>query len=151
MKNLSLKAVASLLILVAPAYALAADEVATKGVNAFKACYGSANATKSAGAPTIQIDVVVDSAPEQKATGKATVNWGSVGPSFKPIEAPISGPWYSMCTMKSCSIRFDFTSAPGAREVKGMLVIPNWGAPGIFKYEFDGKKGEVEQKATVCN
>lgn len=151
MKKLSRGTVLSLLALSIPAIAVAAEDKASKGVNAFRACYDSAPGNK-VGAPALKINVVVDSQPDGgKATGKGTVTWASVGPSFKPIDAQISGPWYFMCTMKSCSIRFDFASAPGARGLKGMLVMPNWGAPGTFQYEFEGGSGQVEQKAAVCN
>jgi hypothetical protein len=120
----------------------------TKGVKAFRACYESSIPQGMVGAPTQKIEVVVDEQPKRKATGKAKVTWGSVGPSFKPIECKISGPWYFMCTMTSCSIRYDYTCAKG---VKGMLVAPNWGAPGKFVYTFPGGSGTVEQDAAVCN
>lgn len=149
MNKHSCAALLSLFALSVPAAVLAADEAPAKEVNAFKACYSTAKAKP--GAPVLKLDVVVDSAPERKAVGMGTVNWGSLGPAFKPIKAQISGPWYFMCTMKSCSLRFDFSSAPGARGLKGMLVVPNWGVPGVLKYEFEGSHGEVEQKAAVCN
>ncbi len=130
----------------------AAEEMKeTKGVKAFRACYESSIPQGVVGAPVLNIKVVVEEQPKHKASGKGTVTWASVGPSFKPIDVAIKGPWYFMCTMKSCSIRFDFASAPGARGLKGMLVVPNWGAPGTFKYEFAGGTGTVEQAAAVCN
>lgn len=139
----------SLLALAVPAGVMAAEEAASKEVSAFKACYSSAKKTKP-GAPVLKVDLVVESAPDRKAAGKGMVTWGSVGPAFKPIDVPISGPWYFMCTMESCSLRLDFSSAPGARGLKGMLVVPNWGLPGRFEYEFDGGHGKVTQKAFVC-
>jgi hypothetical protein len=118
------------------------------GVKAFRACYESSIPPGTVGAPTQKIEIVVDERPKHKAAGTATVNWGSVGPSFKPISCKIHGPWYFMCTMKSCSIRYDYTCAKG---VKGMLVVQNWGAPGKFVYTFPGGPGTVEQDAAVCN
>lgn len=150
MNKLRYRSIALLLALPVSGIAATATEE-TKGVKAFRACYESAIPTGMVGAPVLNIKMVVDAQPEQKASGKGTVTWGSVGPSFKPIDVPVQGPWYFMCTMKSCSIRLDFSSAPGARGLKGMLVVPNWGAPGTFKYEFEGGSGVVEQKAAVCN
>lgn len=132
-------------------YAAGEEMKETKGVKAFRSCYESSIPTGMVGAPVLNIKVVVEEQPGRKASGKGTVTWGSVGPAFKPIDVAIKGPWYFMCTMKSCSIRFDFTSAPGARGLKGMLVVPNWGAPGTFKYEFAGSSGTVEQAAAVCD
>ncbi len=126
------------------------SEEATKGVNAFRACYETSLEKGIVGAPILNIKVVV-SEDTKTAEGTATVKWASVGPAFKEINSPIKGPWYFMCTMTSCKIRFDFSSAPGARGVKGMLVTDNWGAPGLFKYEFEGGPDGVEQKAAVCN
>lgn len=142
-----------LLLLALPVLSIAASaaEEGKKGVNAFRACYQSAIPEGMTGAPVLNIKIVVDSQPEHKASGKGMVTWASVGPNFKPIDVAIKGPWYFMCTMTSCSIRFDFASAPGAKGLKGMLVVPNWGAPGTFKYEFQGGSGMVEQTAAVCN
>jgi hypothetical protein len=120
-----------------------------QGVEAFMACYTSDIPDGMVGAPVQTINVLVDVKPEHQARGAAKVEWASV-PGFKPITARISGPWYWMCTMQSCSFRFDYTSAPGAKGIKGMLVAPNWGQPGTFIYEFEGH-GQVEQKAKVCN
>lgn len=150
MKKQPSKTTLLLLALALPA-AATAEEAATKGINAFRACYDSALGAMP-GAPVLKISVVVGPAqPEGKAVGKGTVTWGSVGPSFKPIDVEISGPWYFMCTMKSCAIRYDFSSPPGAPGLKGSLVAPNWGAPGTFQYEFKGGTGEVKQSAAVCN
>ncbi len=123
---------------------------ATKGVNAFRACYGTVPEKGVVGAPMLTIKVVV-SEDKKMAEGTATVKWSSPGPAFKEIESPIKGPWYFMCTMKSCKIRFDFSSAMGAKEVKGMLISDNWGSPGTFEYEFAGGSGVVKQNAGVCN
>ncbi|AGA90865.1 protein of unknown function (DUF1842) [Thioflavicoccus mobilis 8321] len=135
----------------ASSVAAPASDHAEKGVNAFRVCYASSVPKGMTGAPELTIKVVVDNQPEKKATGKGMVSWGSVGPSFEPIDVEIEGPWYFMCTMESCAIRFDFSSAPGAKGLEGMLVAPNWGSPGKFKYQFEGGSGEVEQDAAVCN
>jgi hypothetical protein len=130
---------------------LAADE-SKPGFDAFRACYTSDIPAGMTGAPVLTLrDVVVVVQPEQTAKGTGTVEWGSVGPGFKPIKSQISGPWDWMCTMKSCSFGFKFSSAPGAQGLKGTLVAPNWGHPGTFIYEFEGGQGPVEQKAKPCN
>ncbi|MBK1710164.1 MULTISPECIES: DUF1842 domain-containing protein [Marichromatium] len=131
--------------LVCTASGAALAEDMEKGVNAFRACYGSDIPPGMTGAPELTIEVVVDSQPEHKAMGTGKVTWGSVQ-GFAPIETEISGPWYYMCTMDACSIRFDFSG----EGLDGMLVATNWGSPGTFKYSFnDGDP--VEQKAMVCN
>ena len=150
MNKISSGITALLVVLSATSIAAVASEEAKKGVHAFKACYESSIPKGMTGAPVLNIKIVVDSKPEEKASGMGTVTWASVGPAFKPIESPIEGPWYYMCTMTSCSIRFDFSNAPGAKSLKGMLVAPNWGSPGTFKYEFEGGPGVVEQDAVVC-
>lgn len=144
---------ASILILASGIATMALSEESgqsTKGVNAFRACYETSIAKGVVGAPILNIKVVV-SEDNKTAEGTATVKWGSVGPAFKDFESPIRGPWYFMCTTKSCKIRFDFESAPGAKGVKGMLVSDNWGSPGTFEYEFAGGAGVVKQDAAVCN
>jgi hypothetical protein len=132
----------------------AADEALQPGMDAFdafNACYKSVSPPKKIGEPVLTIDVVVTVKPKQEASGTGKVEWPSVGPAFTPIDAPISGPWYWMCTNTSCAFRFDFSSAPGAPGLKGMLVAPNWGEPGTFVYEFEGGPGEVKQDAVPCD
>ncbi len=123
---------------------------AKKGVDAFRACYETVLDKGVVGAPTLNIKVVVSEDPKM-AEGTGSIKWASPGPAFKDFESPIKGPWYFMCTMSSCKIRFDFSSAPGAKGIKGMLVSDNWGSPGVFEYEFAGGSGVVKQKAAVCN
>jgi hypothetical protein len=125
-------------------------EQATKGINAFKVCYGTELEKGVVGAPELTIKAVVTENPKM-AEGTGAIKWASPGPAFKDFESPVKGPWYFMCTMKSCKIRFDFSSPPGAKGIKGMLVIDNWGSPGTFEYEFAGSPGVVKQKAAVCN
>lgn len=141
---------ASVILLLSISYASANSGKATKGIHAFRACYATAPDKQRIGAPTLEIHVVVNE-KHKMAEGTATVKWASTGPAFKSFKSPIKGPWYFMCTMKSCKIRFDFSSAPGAKGVKGMLVSDNWGSPGSFEYEFKGGPGTVRQKAAVCN
>lgn len=145
---------ASFLLIFTTSWAISASSEesgkATKGVTAFRACYETALEKGVVGAPTLNIKVVV-SEDSKMAEGMGTIKWASPGPAFKGFESPIKGPWYFMCTMKSCKIRFDFSSAPGAKGIKGMLVTDNWGAPGTFEYEFAGGSGVVKQKAAVCN
>lgn len=149
MKTFAPMAALTVCLAAASASALAVDET-TKGFGAFKACY-TTDPDGKVGAPVLTLDEVVISEPEQKAVGTGTVTWPSVGPSFQPIKSPISGPWYWMCTNKSCAFRLDFASAPGARGLKGSLVAPNWGHPGTFSYELDGGSEQVNQKAKPCD
>ncbi|MBK1700672.1 DUF1842 domain-containing protein [Thiococcus pfennigii] len=128
-----------------------ASDPAGDGVESFRACYATSVPAGMTGAPELTIDLVVAVQPEKTANGTGTVTWGAVGPAFDPIEVEIEGPWYYMCTMDSCAMRLDFASAPGAKGLHGMLVAPNWGSPGKFKYEFEGGTGEVEQDAVVCD
>lgn len=116
-----------------------------QGVNVFRACFETAN-SGMVGAPTLNLKLLVASMPDKKAVGSGVVTWGSVK-DFKTINTTVEGPWYYMCTMKSCSIRYDF-SGDG---LQGMLVTDNWGSPGTFIYHFKGGPGEVKQKAAVCN
>ncbi|MBP0017031.1 MAG: hypothetical protein J7647_05660 [Cyanobacteria bacterium SBLK] len=118
--------------------------------DSFRACYGSDIPMGLVGAPELTIHVQV-SESEEMAKGYGTVTWASVGPSFEPIDSPIEGPWFWMCTMDDCNFRFDFSSVPGARGLRGMLVAPDWGSPGTFIYEFEGGPGPVKQPAAVCN
>ncbi|MEG3617176.1 DUF1842 domain-containing protein [Magnetovibrio sp. PR-2] len=131
--------------------ALADGHGGKTGVNAFRACYGTATNGHVVGAPSLNLQMVVDNMPDKKAMGTGTVTWASVGPNFKPIKTEVKGPWYFMCTMKSCSVRWDFKSAPGAPGLEGSLVAPNWGAPGTARYEFKGGPGTVVQPMAVCN
>jgi hypothetical protein len=115
-----------------------------------KQCYESVSEKSVVGAPTLNIKIVVSEDPKI-AEGVGTIKWPSLGPAFKDFESPIKGPWYFMCTMKSCRIRFDFSSAPGAKAIKGILVLDDWGAPGTFEYKFAGSPGVIKQQAAVCN
>lgn len=115
------------------------------GVNVFRACFETAK-SGMVGAPTLNLKLLVADMPAKKAIGSATVNWGSIK-DFKPINTTVEGPWYYMCTMKSCTIRYDFAGDG----LQGMLVTDSWGAPGTFIYHFKGGRGEVKQKAAVCN
>jgi hypothetical protein len=116
-----------------------------EGVNVFRACFETSK-SDMVGAPKLNLKLLVANMPSKKAVGSATVTWGSVR-DFKTINTTIDGPWYYMCTMDSCSLRYDF-SGDG---LQGILVSESWGAPGTFIYHFKGGPGEVKQKASVCN
>ena len=141
--------IVSLFLLSASSMTALASGQAEKGADAFRACYETSLEKGVVGAPVLNIKIVVDE-PDKRASGMGVVKWASVK-SFKTIKAPIDGPWYFMCTSTSCEIRFDFSSAPGAKDLKGMLVVHNWGSPGTFKYEFEGSPGYITQDAAVCN
>lgn len=113
-------------------------------------CYETVSEKSVIGAPTLKIKIVVSEDP-QIAEGVGTIKWPSLGPAFKDFESPIKGPWYFMCTMKSCLGRFDFSSAPRAKAIKGILVLDKWGAPGTFEYTFEGSPRLIKQQAAVCN
>jgi hypothetical protein len=151
MKKVLMGLCAATVLAVSGLGAMADSHVGKKGVNAFRACFGTATTGHIVGAPSLTLQLVVDSMPKKTATGSGKVSWGSVGPAFKPIDVEVSGPWYFMCTMTDCNIRYDFQSPPGAPGLKGSLVMDNWGSPGKATYEFQGGPGPVTQPMAVCN
>ncbi|MCU7924355.1 MAG: DUF1842 domain-containing protein [Candidatus Thiodiazotropha sp. (ex Dulcina madagascariensis)] len=133
------------LTMLATSSAAMADSHELKDVGVFRACFET-EPSKIVGAPTLNLKLLVSSMPTKNAFGSGKVSWGSVK-DFKGINTTVEGPWYYMCTMDSCAIRFDFKG----QGLQGMLVTDGWGSPGTFIYHFKGGPGEVKQKAAVCN